>query len=127
MAFQLTLASLVCAIFWGATQYFFYRFTQQGVALGLPADHIFFQFIRSQQIQMNWIFALTATLVAVAISIWGLLMSHRVSGPLYRLKIHLEKMTASGNLSPVKFRDKDYFPELAESFNKFMTRIQSGK
>src|SRR5262245_61137332 len=85
MAWMVGISFVVVGIFYGANWYFFREFWEQGKALGLPPDHVFFEFLRDQRQFMNWIFVGTAICSFVSVCLIGLVFSHRVAGPLYRL------------------------------------------
>jgi methyl-accepting chemotaxis protein len=50
----------------------------------------------------------------------GILLSHRLGGPIYHLKKYLMDL-AAGTIPPrpVRFRRKDFFHDLADAFNRF--------
>jgi signal transduction histidine kinase len=56
----------------------------------------------------------------------GLMISHKIAGPLYRLRFDLDNMAEQGTLSKVNFRDKDYFIELEKSFNNLAEKLNKG-
>lgn len=47
--------------------------------------------------------------------------SHRIAGPIYRLKKLLEEKIKGGHIEPVYFRKNDEFQELAELINKVLS------
>jgi sensor histidine kinase YesM len=122
LGFMAGIAGFVIAIFYGA--WFFRKFAMQGRELGLPADHVFFEFLREQSNTMNLIFAITSLLALVGIAVAGLILSHRIAGPLYRLRKHLDAVAAGTTLGDVKFREKDYFPEVADAYNRQIARFR---
>jgi len=108
------LTCVVIAIFYGANFYHFWSLNQQGLALGLPPSHVFFVFMRNQQTTMNIFFLVTSVLALLTIVGYGLFLSHRIAGPLHRLKKYLGEEKTN---SPLSFRENDYFPEVAEAVN----------
>ena len=52
--------------------------------------------------------------------IGGVLLSHRIGGPLYQLRKYMREV-AQGTVEPrrIRFRKHDFFHELAASFNEF--------
>jgi hypothetical protein len=115
---MLVLTGLVIGIFYAANYYHFWSLAAQGLALGLPPTHVFFKFLSEQQRTMDLIFIVTSLLTLVTIVGFGLFLSHRVAGPLYRLKQYLAEPSAdTQTLEPLKFRDGDYFPDVAEAIN----------
>ena len=97
--------------------WFFQRLRNQAQAAGLQSDHVYFQFIRDRQAELNFISGLTFLLVLCIVFVVGLILSHRVAGPMHRLKKHFEMQAATELLSPVAFRNGDYFQEVAEAYN----------
>ena len=88
-----------------------------GLEIGLPADHVFFTFIASQKSSMTSVFVVTSLFVAIYLFVFGLLYSHRIAGPIYRLQQDLKGFTAGKPLRRIKFRKGDYFQELANAVN----------
>jgi hypothetical protein len=54
----------------------------------------------------------------------GVFLSHRVAGPIYRLRKTLQKITADRKPHPVEFRKKDYTSGLATDFNEAMKVLE---
>lgn len=55
----------------------------------------------------------------------ALLFSHRVAGPICRLKKIAEMFTQGKDIPPVKFRTQDEFKELADIFEKLRVFLKS--
>lgn len=55
----------------------------------------------------------------------GIVISHRVAGPLHRLHNSLLAISRDEPVPQLKFRDKDEFQYLADSFNKCVNRLKS--
>lgn len=53
-----------------------------------------------------------------------ILVSHKVAGPIYKIRKFLQSVKNSNPLGLLYFRDGDYFPELAEDYNDAMEHIQ---
>ena len=117
MAWAAVLAVMLISIFHLAHLWFFRNLREQALRAGLPDSHVFFQFIQDRQAEMNTITIATFLVVAVTIGIVGLLLSHRIAGPMYRLRKHLEESARLGANRPLKFRDGDYFQEIPEAYN----------
>ncbi len=128
-AFQMTIigyASAVSAIILFAMYHLnafaFKHFNEIGELAGLPKDHVYFEFIHMQEATVFRTFVLISLMVAVVLGVGGLFISHRIAGPIYRMRKDLEKMTAlnDNELRTIHFRKGDYFPELAETFNRLV-------
>jgi methyl-accepting chemotaxis protein len=70
-------------------------------------------------------FVLLAAVAVLPIIVIDLLKTtNRVAGPLVKLNNQLKRLSQGDDIAPIKFRDHDYCPELAESFNAVLVRIQ---
>ena len=113
------IASLILLAVYGLFSYGFHEFVQIGTQAGLPTDHVYFQFIRMQETTFLRVIAAIALLIAVILIVGGLIISHKIAGPVYRMQ---KELNAMSELDPVElrninFRKGDFFPELAEAFN----------
>lgn len=54
----------------------------------------------------------------VVISIFSLFFSHKMAGPLYRIKLTLDNFIANKNTQAIKLRKNDFFQDLAEKINQ---------
>jgi nitrogen fixation/metabolism regulation signal transduction histidine kinase len=73
---------------------------------------------------MGRIFLGTSLGVMLLTTVWGLLISHRIAGPIYRMCLHLDLVANGKTEKDVSFRKKDFFPELAEAFNRHMRVVR---
>ena len=115
LAYTSGICLVILAIFFAANQYFFWKFTQQGLSLGLPPNHTFFVFLGQQKMTMNIIYIVSALLVITATAYYGLYLSNRVAGPLYRLQMHLRNWMAGDRNTVLRFRKNDFFQDIAIS------------
>jgi len=116
-------AVLVFLTFFVSHKYFFSSFVRQGVDAGLPPDHVFFRFLEKQEQTLDMIFLTVAVGGSLIITYFSLRVSHRIAGPLYRLNKHMDAVAAGQTTSDVAFRTGDFFPELAESYNRQLKRL----
>ncbi len=65
-------------------------------------------------------------LVSGALALLSIFFSHKIAGPIYRIKRDLDQMTenkeAQAKLVPIRLRKHDYFKDLAESINRFIEK-----
>ncbi len=113
------------AVFYAAISYFFWSFSNRGKDIGIPPNHVFFEFLNNQQIQMNWVFLITTFVALAIIAVIGYVVSHRVAGPLHRLIKHFQDVADGKTLQDVTFRSNDYFSEVAENYNKQLVFLRS--
>jgi len=124
----LSLAFAVLTVVYSANAFFFWNFKNKGLAMGLQPDHIFFRFVESQRVSMNWVFVGAAGTLAIVIMAFGLRLSHRIAGPLYNLTRQLKEAKEKGeNLNTINFRERDYFPEVAEAVNEYLDTQETTK
>lgn len=57
--------------------------------------------------------------------ILGLMISHRVFGPVYRLVKHMENFHQNGVAEKLVLRKGDYFIDVVESYNKMLERVRN--
>jgi hypothetical protein len=124
LGYTLGVSVATIAIFYLADAYFFWKFRQLGQGLGLPSNHVFFQFLDEQKSAKDVYYAITAGVAFAFLTVCGLLLSHRVAGPLYRLRKHLDMVAEGKTVSDVRFRKGDYFPEVADAYNLQMKRYR---
>jgi hypothetical protein len=116
--FLLTAVNVI--IFYGAIYYFFWDFKKKGLALGLPKDHALFTFLDQQQYQMDIVFIFAGLCSVLLFYIAGVLISHKIAGPLYKMTNHFNTMADSGEKKEVQFRKGDFFLELKDAYNRFI-------
>lgn len=51
-------------------------------------------------------------------------MSHRIAGPLYKLRKNMDEFSKGNFDRKLAFRKKDYFPELAADFNQMVRNVR---
>jgi hypothetical protein len=124
MAYTVGISLVTIGVFYAADAYFFWKFSQLGQGLGLPSNHVFFQFIEEQRSTKNFYYAITAGVTLSFLVIWGVLLSHRVAGPLYHLCRHAKQVALGESTSDVHFRKGDFFQEVAEAYNEQMVRYR---
>jgi hypothetical protein len=107
----INIAALV--VFIGAQTIFFLKMKNFGTDAGLPAGHVYYDFISEQQTVMIAIGVVSFLLLGLITFIWALNFSNRIAGPIYRLKGLLEKRL-QGETVEIKVRENDYFNELAK-------------
>ena len=128
IGFTTLLSAISMSTFLGCNFYFFYSLKKLGFNFGLAEEHPFFTFIKQQQALMNQIFFFSAIILFAIIFLLGLFFSHRIAGPIFRMQRLMSDFSKSDsnliNNLELKFRENDYFPELASSFNAFVRKIK---
>jgi hypothetical protein len=89
---------------------FFWKMKQKALHVGIPEDHVFFRFLSNQKIEFDSLFIGLAILNFLLLIGTGFLISHRIAGPIHKLKVYLEQK--SSEEAEFKLRDNDFFKEL---------------
>lgn len=103
-----------------AVEVTFNQFRAQGVAMNLPAGSYYFKFVESQHWTLFLVILAVGLVSLFTVLVWGMVLSHRIAGPLHRLKTHALDVSQGKTEQDVAFRRKDYFLDVAEAYNKIM-------
>lgn len=69
--------------------------------------------------------AIVASVVVLPLFIFDTLkISHKIAGPLERLSVEMTRLADGEDVEPLRFRDGDYWPELAEKFNELAEQVK---
>ena len=95
-----------------------------GTQAGFASDHVYFQFIHMQEDIFQKVLSALALIVGLILVLGGLIISHKIAGPIYRMQKELNSMAAKDevNLKPIHFRKGDFFPELSAAFNSMVEK-----
>ncbi len=97
----------------------FYLMAQQ---LGIPESIVYN--ITPVLKKINFILLTGMPIISILLLFWGLIISHRIAGPVYRLEQDLEKI-AKGDFSlRIKLRKKDELSSIAEGINKVLDKVE---
>jgi len=96
---------------------FISKFIKKGQDLGIPSNHIYFTFIYQQRNFLGTISLISALVLVSLITCFGLYISNRIAGPIYRIQTYLIEWKNGKTTEKLKFRDSDYFKELASAVN----------
>jgi len=118
-------ATLIFIAVYGLFTYGFNEFVQIGHQAGLPDGHVYFQFIKMQETTFLRVILAIACVVGTILIFGGLAVSHKIAGPMYRLRLEFNKMAEADNpaLHKVNFREGDFFPEVPKAFNDLVSKI----
>lgn len=111
-SFQIKLCFIICSLVLIGSSIFF-----------IAINDLFNQFI-SLNTQMSESFINIKTQLFILLGVvqiaylgivfaFSLLISHRIAGPLYKLKMYLSDIREGGSFKELTFRDKDYFHDVA--------------
>lgn len=127
---MLAIAAIVTFVTHAITQYYLHEFESRALELGLSIDHPLFALVNQQRSEMTFTFWGSALVIWVLLFVGGLALSHLIAGPVYRMLTHMNRLAREGQtpetLHPVEFRKGDFFPELAQAYNRVLRKL-SGK
>ncbi len=71
--------------------------------------------------------ALGATVLVLPLVVFDVLrLSNRFVGPMYRLRMALKEAASGRSVAPIKFRDDDFWRDVADDFNRALAQRQAG-
>jgi len=105
-------------------QFFFDSLLEAGKSAGFGEGHIYYQFINIQRSHLKFEFGVAITVSLILTSVLTLWLSHRLAGPLVRLKNLLKVTADSGVYKNIKFREKDFFKDIPEHLNQAIESIR---
>lgn len=73
--------------------------------------------------QLITLLALMELVFFAFVFIFSLYLTHRIAGPIHKLKMYLEQQSSADEFIPLVFRKGDYFQELAQEVSKFVGHI----
>jgi methyl-accepting chemotaxis protein len=92
-------------------------------SVGLAPDNPYFDFLDEQKSALYRLFFGVSAVAFVLMMALGILYSHRIAGPLHNLNNKMQRIAGGEEPSPVNFRRRDQFRELAESFNAMIGKL----
>lgn len=115
MAYFFGLFALTTVSFYSTTYLFFWRLKSKAINLGIPDNHVFYKFLNNLKYDLDILFAMLAVFNLVALLYIGFKISHRVAGPIYKIKLYLSKL--GPNSERFQLRKKDFFKEIEPIIN----------
>ena len=124
IGFMATLSLLAIAMLFVSNLLFFRNMEQEALSVGLTADNPYFDFLREQKSALSTLYFAVSGVVFVLMMGLGILYSHRIAGPLHHLDHRMRQIAGGEDPSPLIFRRRDQFRELAESFNAMIAKLR---
>ena len=128
-AFQLKLLGYFVVLFalttislYSTTFLFFYRIASAGHRVGIPTGHVFYKFLDQQKGDLDSLFILLVILNFILLIGIGFLVSHRIAGPIFKMKRYLKEVNSD---SPVfTLRKNDFLKDLEPVLNELREKIK---
>jgi hypothetical protein len=117
----------VCAaIFWGVKSGY-NSLEVEGLSKNIPTNHPYFNFLNYQSDlifkQLFYCFLIGIVISNLAI----IYISHKVAGPIVRLKNSFLEMKETKSIKDIHFRKDDFFDDLPQVVNEAMYSIKEGR
>lgn len=102
------------------------KLKDMGSVARLAPDHAFFGFVKYQAELVYWALFLGFALCLVVGTALIIYFSHRLAGPLVRMRSYLVSIQERGlaGAEPLKFRKRDYFSDLPDALNLALIRVE---
>ena len=121
----------MCAGVWGAIgivavvdHYALAALLREAQLLGFPKTHVLFQLLDAYQTKRLGVYVGAVGVSSLLTLISGWWVSHRVAGPIVRLRGHIDRVAQGLTVGDVQFREDDYFQDLARSYNQQMFKMR---
>lgn len=124
LAYSCGIALLVTLLLFLVEFLFFWRVAHGDPLLGFQVNESFLSVLGQIQLRRNILLGVTSLLIFSTIAAWAFLISHRIVGPLDRLRKHMDSVAKGETLEDVEFRKDDFFPELARSYNRQLSKLR---
>ena len=101
----------------------FHELRKLGLASGIPLHHSYFKFLDYQQNSLYTYLAIGLLFASFSSWIFTLIFSHRLAGPIVRLKGFFQKISETGEFQQLNFRKGDFFCDLPPIVNSALNRV----
>lgn len=127
-AFQLKFLSYFVLLFltttaslYSTTFLFFWNMKKKALQVGIPEGHVYYQFLSDQKNDLDLLFLALAAFNFLILIVVGFIVSHRIAGPISKIKRFLQNPEAEEN---IQLRENDFFKDLAPIANQLKDRIK---
>jgi len=122
--FQFKISFLVCFLVLVSTVLYpvtIYEIVEQFIAASPDKA----EWLANLRNDLFWVLALVQFGMLGLIFISMIFISHKIAGPMFKLKSHLQAIRNTQKIEPVYFRKGDSFTDIADEFNKTMESIKT--
>ncbi len=110
MSYFVALFFLTTISLYSTTFLFFWQMKEKAIKVGIPEGHVFFKFLGNQKQDLDALFIGLAIINLLLLLGIGFIVSHRIAGPIHKLKIQLQELDNFPD--EFKLRESDFFQEL---------------
>lgn len=94
---------------------------QKGLKVGIPEGHVYYQFLLNQKHDLDMLFIGLAVVNFVILLFIGFIISHRIAGPIFKIKKFIENPSKDAELH---LRQNDFFQDLIPALNSLKDKIK---
>jgi hypothetical protein len=120
--FTLIPTSVCLILFYASLNIYFSKLQDLGLSSGLSKNHSYFNLINDQKELMNALFLSSSIFSFLFFTVWGIFISHKIAGPLYRLTRFFEDSDFDHFSNRLSFRPNDLFQEIPKAINQWMDK-----
>lgn len=121
-AFQLKFSLIVCSVILLSTLIYpmiIYDFFQ----LVISNNPSISKNVASAQKQLVAYLVLIQSIITVLVFLVFIFFTHKIAGPMFKLKNHLSGIRDGNPITPLTFRNGDYFQDVAEEVSLFLETV----
>jgi signal transduction histidine kinase len=105
-----------------------YRFIQvfkaKALSVGIHESHFFFKFLADQQTLLYTLVGIGCLFSVLIVSISMLYFTHKIAGPVYRIKTDLANMLEKNEYRSIKVREGDELQDIVLLLNNVLNKLQ---
>jgi hypothetical protein len=118
---------VVISIFCGSYFYSFSNFQVLGERVGFSPTHPYFKFLDYYEGKLFGMILLGSLFMLLLSFLFNLVYSHKIAGPIYRLKTYFNEVKEKGEHYPLKFREGDYTEDLGPLITEVLDMVAGKK
>jgi len=117
IGYMILFTLILLGLFMLAFDHFEKELLVQASFLNLKEHPLFFDFLTKQIHSLQAMIGLLCIASVLYFGLGGLIVSHRLAGPIYQIKKNLLEFKKNQKFKRIVLRDKDYFKDLADVIN----------
>jgi hypothetical protein len=121
---NILILTLILVLIYFSANDAFNQLVEIGQKINFSTNHPYFEFVEKSRTMMNlklrWAFGIAIFLTAVS----SIFISHKMVGPIKKLKDHLFAFSQNRSTGDLKFRKGDFFNDLPEIVNKSLEKAK---
>ncbi|MGZ6398656.1 MAG: hypothetical protein ACXWRZ_16965 [Bdellovibrio sp.] len=119
VGYTMAVVLFTSVIYFSGFYFFLNQFRKTLNDSGLPPSNIILLYFNQQTLSLSLFFMLTFFIIVVLTFFIGLYQSHRIAGPMMKLRNFFNQTRPDDLNTELKFRKNDLFYDLAEAANNW--------